>query len=169
MTTQNEVQNWIGTLNINHWLIEKHIEGVWHEQTMIQAPYNVNRMNWVVGHLAEHRDWMLRALDETTLMPAKEAMLYRRGSEPVQDDTEVVQLEVLLDYLRRAKECLTAKLSTVDDAFLLEKPQTGILLDSHKDKNRLERIQGLIWHETYHIGQLDLLRQVAGMNDTILS
>lgn len=169
MTTQNEVQSWLATLNTNQWLIDKHLEGVSHEQTMIQAAYNINRMNWVLGHIAEHRDWMLRALDERTLMPAKEVELYRRGSEALQDDSEVVQLEILLDYIRRAKECLTSRLTSADDNFLLEKPQTGILLDSHKDKTRLERIQGLVWHETYHIGQLDLLRQVAGMNDAILS
>ena len=168
MSIQHEVQNWIATLNTNQWLIEKHMEGITQESSLIQAPYNVNRMNWVLGHIAEHRDWMLRALDETTLMPAKQVELYRRGSERLQDDSEAIHIDVLLDYIHRAKDCLTRTLTSAEDDFLQEKPQTGILLESHRDKTRLERLQGLIWHETYHIGQLDLLRQVAGMNDAVL-
>lgn len=168
MTLQKEVKNWISTLHTNQWLIEKQAEGLSHEQSMIEPPFRANRMNWVLGHIVEHRDWMLRALDETTLMPAKEAMLYRRGSEPLQDDSDVVQLATLLDYLQRSKNCLVAKIQAAEANYLNKKPQTGILLDSHKSKTRLERLQGLIWHETYHMGQLELLRQLAGTNDAIL-
>jgi hypothetical protein len=31
-----------------------------------------------------------------------------------------------------------------------------------------DRIAGLHWHETYHTGQLDILRQLAGKDDGVL-
>lgn len=165
---QNEIQTWIGTLGTNQWLIESQVEGLSHEQSMITPPFRANRMNWVVGHIVEHRDWMLRALDETTLMSANDVMTYRRGSEEMQADSDVLELVTLIALLKRSKDTLIATLSQADEDFLQEKPQTGILLESHKDKTRFQRLQGLLWHETYHTGQLELLRQLAGTNDAIL-
>lgn len=165
---QQEVHNWIGTLGTNQWLIEKQTEGLSHEQSMIAPPFRANRLNWVLGHILEHRDWMLRALDESTLMTANDVMHYRRGSDALQDDSPVMDLVSLMALMKRSKDGLITALSQATDDFLVEKPQTGILLDSHKDKNRFERLQGLLWHETYHTGQLELLRQLAGTNDAIL-
>lgn len=168
MISPNEIQNLISTLNGNQWVIDKQTEGLSHEQSMIQPPFRANCMNWVIGHIAEHRDWMLRAIDETTLMPAKQVELYRRGSEELQAGDEVVRLEILLDYLHRSKDCLVAKIESATVEFLSEKPQHGVLFESLKEKTRIERLQGLIWHETYHVGQLELLRQLAGTDDAIL-
>jgi len=167
-TLQNQVEEWIGTLNTNQWLIDKQLEGLSHDDTLLELPFRGNRMNWVVGHLAEHRDWMLRAVDCTTLMPAKEAMMYRRGSDPLTDDSPAVPIETLLGYLSQAKMCILLRLESADKAFLSEKPTTGILLESHRDKTRFQRLAGLLWHETYHIGQLEILRQLAGTDDAIL-
>lgn len=164
----NHVEEWIGTLNTNQWLINKQLEGLSHEDTLLDLPFRGNRMNWVVGHIAEHRDWMLRAVDCTTLMPAKEAMLYRRGSDPLTDDSPVVPLETLINYLSQAKTCIISRLESADEDFLNEKPTTGILMESQRDRTRFQRLSGLLWHETYHMGQLELLRQLAGTDDAIL-
>lgn len=165
---EQQVKEWIGTLNTNHWLIGKQMEGLTHEDTLLELPFRGNRLNWVLGHIAEHRDWMLRAVDCTTLMPAKEAMIYRRGSDPITDTSEVVQMETLMGYLDSAKACLTTQMESATEVFLSEKPSDGILMESQRDRTRLQRLQGLIWHETYHMGQMELLRQLAGKNDAIL-
>lgn len=164
-----QVEEWIATFRLNHRIIEMQMEGLTHEDTLIPLPFRGNRLNWTLGHLAEHRDWMLRALDGTTLMPAKQVMLYRRGSEPLSDNAQAVPMDTLLGYLRQAKDDIVAKLESVDEAFLMETPTTGILLESHKERSRFERLTGLLWHETYHMGQLELLRQLAGKDDAVLS
>lgn len=166
---QTQVHEWISTFNLNHWIIEKQVEGINHEQSMLALPFQGNRMNWVVGHLCEHRDWMLRAVDGKTLMAAKDVMVYRRGSDPLTDESEVLQLDAMLESLRTSKDSLVSKVASADEAFLMETPQAGILMDSHKDKTRFQRLQGLLWHETYHLGQLELLRQLSGVNDKILT
>ena len=168
-TPQTDVQDWIATLNLNHWIIERQLDGLTHDDTLLALPFRGNRLNWVLGHLAEHRDWMLRALDLKTLMPAQEAMRYRRGSDPLTDDHDAVQLDTLMGYLQRSKECLISKLSEVSTDFLSEKPDTGLLLETQRERTRLQRLQGLIWHETYHVGQLEFLRQLAGTDDAVLS
>ena len=168
ISVQYQVEEWIDTFNTNQWLIEKQLEGLSQEDTLIDLPFRGNRMNWVVGHLAEHRDWMLRAVDCTTLMPAKEAMLYRRGSDPLTDDSPAVPIETLLNYLRQAKACIITNIESADESFLTEKPTSGILMESHREKTRFQRLSGLLWHETYHMGQLEILRQLSGTDDAIL-
>lgn len=168
MSIDQQAQEWLETFKLNHWIIEKQVEGLTHEQTLLALPFRANRMNWVLGHLAEHRDWMLRAVDQTTLMPAQEALRYRRGSEPISDLNEAVDLAILLDYLRRSRECLLRSIETASTDFLLETPETGLLMESQRERTRLQRLQGLLWHETYHVGQLEILRQLAGTDDQVL-
>ena len=165
---QTQVADWVATLNINQWIIDQQIKGLTHADSLRPLPFRGNRLNWVLGHLAEHRDWMLRAVDAKTLMPAKEAMLYRRGSESLTDDSDVVEMATLVGYLNEAKGVLLTAVQAAADPFLLEKPETGLLLESMRDRTRLQRLQGLLWHETYHVGQLELLRQLTGTDDKVL-
>ena len=161
-----QVDDWAATLNLNQWIIDQELNGLTHEDSLRPLPFDGNRLNWVIGHLVEHRDWMLRALDLPTLMPAKEAMIYRRGSELLSDDGQAVPLDTLIAYLNRAKAALLTKLETADADFLQSKPQTGLLMESMKDRTRLQRLQGLLWHETYHVGQLEMLSQWATQSPT---
>jgi len=167
-TLQLQVKEWIGTIKINQWLIGKQMDGLTHEDTLIELPFRGNRLNWVLGHLAEHRDWMLRAVDCTTLMPANQAMMYRRGSDPLTDTSTAIPMDTLMGYLDHSLSCILTQLETASDEFLSEKPSEGILMESQRDRTRFQRLQGLLWHETYHVGQLELLRQLAGKDDAVL-
>ena len=137
--------------------------------TLLDVPFRGNRMNWVLGHLAEHRDWMLRNVDCKTQMPANHAMIYRRGSDELTDPSNAVELETLMSYLEQARDCLLNTVESASEDFLNEIPETGILMESHRERTRFQRLKGLLWHETYHMGQLELLRQLTGVNDAVLS
>lgn len=165
---QTQVKEWMATLSLNHRVIEMQTKGLTHADTLIALPFRGNRMNWTLGHLAEHRDWMLRAVDCTTLMPANQVLIYRSGSDELTNDANAVQMDTLMTYLEQARDHLLNTLETATDDFLNEIPTTGILLDSHRDRSRFQRLQGLLWHETYHIGQLELLRQLTGVNDSVI-
>ena len=59
---QTQVADWIATLNLNQWIIEQQLKEITHEEALRPLPFQGNHMNWVLGHLVEHRDWMLRAV-----------------------------------------------------------------------------------------------------------
>ena len=166
---QQQVKEWMATFSLNHRIIQMQLKGLSHDDTLIELPFRGNRMNWVIGHLAEHRDWMLRAVDCTTLMPAKQVMMYRRGSDALTNTDEAVALDVLTGYLDQSKTCILSVLESANEDFLNEKPDTGILMESQRDRSRFQRFQGLLWHETYHVGQLELLRQLTGVDDAVLT
>ena len=77
-------------------------------------------------------------------------------------------METLVGYIEQAKTALLDAVQSADEPFLLDKPETGLLLESMRERTRLQRLQSLLWHETYHVGQLELLRQLAGTDDKVL-
>jgi hypothetical protein len=89
---------------------------------------------------------------------------YVTGSDPIKQDGEgVIHLEQLLELLNESQVRIgdaAEKLSAED----LEKEiQVG---DTKMPV--INRIFGFYFHDTYHTGQTDLLRQVAGMNDNVV-
>lgn len=46
--------------------------------------------------------------------------------------------------------------------------QLAKIFNEEHQQTVADRIAGLHWHETYHTGQLELLRQMADINDRII-
>jgi hypothetical protein len=42
------------------------------------------------------------------------------------------------------------------------------IADEENRRTLGERLEFIHWHETYPVGQLEILRQLAGMNDAII-
>jgi hypothetical protein len=90
---------------------------------------------------------------------------YRTDSDPITDDgDDVIRLEDLLDALAATQETMRAWLDSVDAAWLAE--ETPVAPD--RAAPRADQIHFGYFHDTYHTGQIDLLRQVAGKNDAVL-
>lgn len=105
---------------------------------------------------------MLRAFELTPLMPPDHAAIYATGSDPITGASCALPLDQITHCLVVAKEKLSDVLNAASQDFLLE------TLDQNAGKTRLQRVNGLIWHEIYHLGQLEMLRQLAGTNDKII-
>ena len=139
---------------LNLRLITLQADGLSHEDSLVQTKYNINSLNWVLGHIAVNRDNVLRALDMEPLLSEDESARYKRGSEPVKtDDGLILPLESLLDVLERGQETISAVLSSLAGEDMdreIQSGETTVSLGS--------RLFGLYFHDTYHTGQTDLLR-----------
>ena len=72
-------------------------------------------------------------------------------------------LEKLLNDLDRTHERITANLD------LISPEDLGVYVQFRGSERTLRQaLDGLHWHETYHTGQLELLRQLAGKDDALL-
>lgn len=148
----------------NQSLLELQADGVTHEESLTQSPYNINCMNWVLGHIANGRDDLLELLGRDRQMDADDAAQYKRESEPITEDGPgVLPLEELLDILHNTKEELCDALERLTEQDLVEEKvwrgSTSTVADW---------CQFFYFHDTYHTGQTDLLRQIAGKNDKII-
>jgi uncharacterized damage-inducible protein DinB len=137
--------------------------GLSHADSLRQPPFRGNCLNWVLGHLAENRDVILQALAAEPVMGAA-ASRYARESDPITGDGPgVLPLEELLVILTRSQEALTAALARTTEEDLAKEIQRG-----QRTMLLSERIFFLYFHETYHVGQTELLRQLTGVDDKVI-
>jgi len=141
------------------WIINKQAEALTHEQMMLQPPFRGNCFNWVLGHIVANRDRALQACQAATILTEAERARYLRGSDPVVDAETAVDSTKLLAALNEFQERIQAALEAAD---------LDAIYNEEHNQTLAGRINGLHWHETYHTGQLELLRQLAGTDDAII-
>lgn len=143
-----------------HWVIKKQTADLTDADTLLQPPFKGNCLNWVLGHILFSRGLVLKTLGATLDVPADTLERYKRESDPVTDDEPgVLSLADLLKGLERAQEQIIARLQSISEEELAAEVNEKIVG---------ERVAVLHWHETYHTGQLELLRQLAGKNDKVI-
>ena len=154
----------IDGFSLNIRLIKLHTVGLSHAESLIQTPYNINCMNWILGHIAVSRDSVMGLIGAKLLLSEGETLRYKTESEPIiEDGPHVVQLEKLLEVLSTGQSKIAAALEALSEADLVEEIQVG-----ERTMPLGTRLYGFYFHDTYHTGQIDLLRQVAGANDKVV-
>ena len=146
----------------NHWVICKQKEGLTHADSLLQLPFRANCLNWVLGHILVDRDKVLDLLGAEMVLSKEEAAEYQRGAEPIVDGETAVPLERLLEALEETQERLLAVLGEIGEE------RFGERLSEENERTVGQRVEFSQWHETYHVGQLEILRQLAGTDDSII-
>ena len=151
-------------LKRNLGIIKSQTEGLSHADSLLQLPFRGNCLNWVLGHIADNRNTMLRFLGEEAILSEAHVKRYEFNSEPVCGDAgDILMLEQLLMVLEQGQSALTAKLQKMTVEELAREVQSFLgttTLD--------QLIFYLHWHESYHTGQTEALRQLAGKDDKVI-
>ena len=158
-----DAETMIQSFALTHRVIHMQTEGLTNADSLIQPSFRGNCLNWVLGHILVGRSQVLELLGESPIWDEAEAARYRSGSDPVTAEEQALSLEQLLADLDRSQERISAALASVSPALLAE-PEGS----SESNQSRGQAVAFLHWHETYHTGQLELLRQLAGKNDIII-
>jgi len=151
--TSMRAQELIKDFEFNHWLIHNHVDGVSDEDSLLQPPLKANCLNWIVGHIVWRRNTCLVTLGSAPLLEESVAARYMTGSPAITSAAEARSFAQLLDDLDRTQAALKAALEEVRDPALDQ-----VVENDRGPKRVIEHLQGFHWHETYHIGQLDILR-----------
>ncbi len=159
MTDQKKLINLFG---ITNWIVDKQANGLSHAESMLQAPFRANCFNWILGHVLVSRDQALVLLKAEPTLNSAETTLYETDSEALTDPDKAVPLEGLLNKLNESLTRLSASLQNASDETL------NAIYNEEQGTTVGERIASLHWHETYHLGQLEILRQLAGTNDKVI-
>lgn len=159
-----QIADLIRMLSIENNVVHDQTSGLTHADTLIQPQPGANCMNWVLGHMLENQVSLLEAIGGE--LPIQSAALerYQRTSEPVmQDEPGLPTLEELLDGHDRVHAAISARLAEMSDAdFAVEIPRGDRMV------TRGWRVFFLHFHYTYHLGQLEFLRQAAGKTDKVI-
>ena len=154
----------IKILKLENRLVHDQTRDLTHADTLIQPKPSGNCMNWVLGHLLDTLIEILQVLGGESPITSEHLERYTRESEPITGDgKEVVKLDELLDGHDLVHEAIVARLGE-----LSEKDFETEIVVGEKSVVRGWRVFFLHFHYTYHIGQLELLRQLAGKADKVI-
>ena len=154
----------IGALERNLDIVKSQAQGLTHADSLLQLPFRGNCMNWVLGHIAATRNTMLQFLGEEAVLSEAHVKRYGYGSEPVCGDTgDILALEQLLTVLEQSQQAITASLQKITAEALTREVQSFLGTTTLG-----QLVFFLYWHESYHTGQTEALRQLAGKDDKVI-
>lgn len=147
-----------------HATVRRNLEGVSHDESLVNPEPFGNNANWILGHLVDSCNGVLRLLGQPTVLEPAALGRYRRGSDPLLDAGDAVALERLLeawdDASRRVNVGLKGATGDLLDAPLPEgNPRIGDTIGA--------ALAFLAFHQAYHAGQLGLLRRLLGKSGAI--
>lgn len=148
----------------NLMVIKRQIEGLTHEDSLIQLPFRGNCLNFVLGHMVGSRQMVLEVLGVKPVMTERQMARYIREAIPITEDgDDVMTLEQIMDVMDESQALISEHVLALSQDDLEKEVGEG---DQKTTLGR--RIEFLSWHETYHTGQTEYLRQLAGTDDKVI-
>jgi len=149
--------------NVN--IVKMQIEGLSQADSLIQLPFRANCLNWVVGHIVTNRLSVLRLLAARPPFDPGLVSHYERESEPIcEDGPGVLTLEELISLLDQLQAQIAALLADITDEALSRE----LVFFGSRSRPVSDWLFFFYFHDTYHVGQTELLRQAAGKDDKII-
>jgi len=157
-------QEYLRMLEGNHALIDTQIEGITDAQSLLQPANGGNCLRWVLGHLAENLIEILRLLDAEPAQEAEALKRFARTSEPIKgNEPGLLRLEEIMQLYGQLEKQIFEKLNTIDEGEFDKEVGLG------ERKARLGwKLYFYAFHHHYHIGQLEYLRNLAGLTDHLI-
>ncbi len=144
----------------NRHILASQAEGLTHADSLLQ-PSGGNCLNWTIGHIVVHRDMVIAACGGEPILETDQADRYTRESDPILEaGPDVVALSTLLDQLDRTQERLTEVVANAD--------LTTIQALNGRDVPLWKRVHFWYFHDTYHTGQTEMLRGLAGYTERVI-
>ena len=140
----------------HNMLIHSIVDGITHEESLMQLPFETNCLNWVFGHIVTNRSHGLEAAQVRHQWQEEVRSLYHTGTPPIKPQDQAIQFETLVDYLDESAALLKGALEDVSDEWLEDR-----FTNYRGEKTREAHLKGFLWHEAYHIGQLEIFKDMA--------
>jgi hypothetical protein len=159
-----KIQDLVDNFGLNVKIIQKQTQGLSHADSLLQLPFRGNNLNWILGHILSGRDFILELLGEPPLLSEQQRARYDTGAPPLSSSSRsAIPLETLLLLLERSQEIIEGSLPSLPAEELSREIEVG-----EQKMSVALRIFGLYFHETYHTGQTEILRQLAGKDDKVI-
>ena len=151
------------SFKLTHSIIHMQTKGLSHADSLLQLPFRGNCLNWVLGHIVVGRNTVLELLSEPPVWDKGETARYESGSEEITREAQALPLDKLLHDLDQTQQQITAALERIT-----AKDLASVVPFRGGQRPVGQAVAGQHWHETYHTGQLELLRQLAGTDDALI-
>jgi hypothetical protein len=133
-------------------LIHRFVDGITHEESVHQLPFEHNCMNWILGHIVTNRSHVLETVGAMHAWQEEVRALYHQETQPITPESPSVRFEKLVSYLDESLELLKVALQEVSEEWLAENHT-----NYRGEKSRYAHVTSFHWHESFHLGQLEIL------------
>lgn len=153
----------IRTFERSHRLIHQNVAGLTHEDSLLQMPTGGNCLNWIVGHIVSTRSSLMRTLEIQPIWTDEHRAIYRGGSAPITAENAhtAYPLQDILRDLDRSQEAII-------EALRGKSFEDMCVAATEPDRTVGESVNYFGWHESYHTGQLEYPRNLAGKHEKVL-
>jgi uncharacterized damage-inducible protein DinB len=145
----------LNQFQVSHSVLGRNLEGISHEESLNAPRDGGNSLNWVLGHLVSTRNLVLDLLGQPSVITPEQAAAYRgEGGDP----SRFLPLEELRVALERSQEAINSGFQKLS-AEATKTPAFGSTVG--------EMLAVLAFHESYHGGQIGILRRSLGHEGVI--
>ncbi|MBT3316199.1 MAG: hypothetical protein HN390_16475 [Anaerolineae bacterium] len=139
--------------NFHNRIMHFFIDGISHADSVLQLPFKHNCMNWILGHIVTNRSHVLEVVGAEHGWQEEVRELYHQDTQPVTQETLSIKFEKLVEYLDESVALLETVLKDKSEAWLDEN-----FANYRGEKTRYEHVMSFHWHESFHLGQLEILK-----------
>jgi uncharacterized damage-inducible protein DinB len=159
------IQDLLESYQHNLDILERQTAGLTQQDSLLQLPFRANCLNWVVGHILTNRLNILELLGEQNILSDVDLSRYYKETEPILGPGRgVLTLSELLSHLATTHKLLGSALQKETPESLQRKASYS----GRPERTLAAWLLFLFYHDTYHLGQTELLRQAAGVDDKII-
>lgn len=148
-----KAQSIIDDYAFHNVLIHRFVDDITHEESVLQLPFKHNCMNWILGHIVTNRSHVLETVDAAHAWQKEVRALYHTDTLPINPESKSVRFENLIEYLDESVDLLSSALESISEEWLEETHS-----NYRGEKSRYAHVTGFHWHETFHVGQLEILK-----------
>jgi uncharacterized damage-inducible protein DinB len=163
--TATDMDLWRMQARMARDVVYANVEGLTHEDSLVQPRPGGNCLNFVLGHLLSVYDGLLRLLGEPPVLEGATLQRYARGAPPMEDPAEALEFGKLLQAWADASERVDAALGALDPE-TLDRPVPESPTNN-PDETLRSLLTTVMFHQAYHAGQTAVLRRIAGKEGAI--
>jgi hypothetical protein len=143
-----------------HQIVRRNVEGITHEESLVQPEPGGNCLNWVVGHLVWAYAGALPLVRQTPTVDRERLTQYARGGPPLTDAGRAVKFDELLAAWDESSRRMDAGLADFP-ADTLGQPAPGSPT-GNPNETVGSLLATIMFHQAYHTGQTAVLRRLIG-------
>ena len=160
IAVSNEIEMLRHQARVTHRAVRLNVDGISHEESLIQPQPAGNCLNWVVRHLVSAYQLVFPLLGQEPVVGEERLKPYARHAAPLENSAEALPLQELLAAFDKACERVDKGLANLDPK------QLGEFATYSPTNGPKETVRSLLasisFHQAYHAGQTELLRRIAG-------
>ena len=158
------IEDYAKMLQGEHEIMCQQTADLSHVDSLLQPQPGGNCLNWVMGHLAVNLTEVLGVLGGELPEDLPDLTRYRIGTEPIKGEEEGVLLfQDLIDTYTQLNNAVVKRLENMFEADFDEE------IDFWQGTKRRGYVTFFyFFHNTYHLGQLEQLRNLAGKTEKVI-